>query len=290
MSKAASEWGQANADCGRARFHIFAGASYKLPPSRSADIPVRSNVFLKITQCSLTILIRPPFGWQPPMERLESSENWVKVPRQAGPQTLEPPGQFANVLERQQFASCAGALARPVHKSSPEHGFQKVNPNETKNDKLTSLMKTFRMLMMAGATAVSLISPRALMADGTTPPPTVVPQDRDDRDLLRDLQGVPDNIKTLILNFDAQRDQYLMQQKLLLIKLRHATTPAEREAIRDQLQANRKEFLTDLKDFRQDLKADLKADRANITLGELRRILDAAKDAAREGSHRHRNQ
>jgi len=150
-------------------------------------------------------------------------------------------------------------------------------------------MKTFRMLIMVGATAASLISPRALMADGTTPP-TVVPQDRDDRDLLRDLQGVPDNIKTLILNFDAQRDQYLMQQRLLLIKLKHATTPAEREAIRDRLQANRAEFLADLKDFRQDLKADIKADAKNITLSELRRILDAAKDAAREGSHRHRNQ
>jgi hypothetical protein len=148
-------------------------------------------------------------------------------------------------------------------------------------------MKTLRILLTVGAAAVSLICPRTVLAQATTPA-TVVPQDRDDRDLLRDLKGVPQDLQTLILNFDKQRDQYLLQQRQLLIKLKNATTDAEREAIREKLQANRAEFLADLKSFRQDLKADIKAERANITHGELRRILDAARDAAREGSPIHK--
>ncbi len=150
-----------------------------------------------------------------------------------------------------------------------------------------SLMKTLRLLLTLGLTAASLISPRVVFAQSTTTP-TVVPQDRDDKDLLRDLKGLPQDIQTLILSFDQQRDKYLQQQRELLMKLKHAATPQEREAIRDQLQANRAEFLADLKTFRQDLKADIKADKANITHAELRRILDAARDAALEGSHRHK--
>jgi hypothetical protein len=148
-------------------------------------------------------------------------------------------------------------------------------------------MKTFRVLLTVGAAAASLICPRSLLAQSTTPP-TVVPQDRDDRDLLRDLRGVPDNIKDLIVNFDAQRDQYLAEQRKLLIELKHATTAQEREAIRDQLQANRQEFLADLRAFRQSLRADIKADKGKITHGELLRILDAARDAAHDGSPRHK--
>jgi hypothetical protein len=158
-----------------------------------------------------------------------------------------------------------------------------------KNKDNKKVMKTFRTLLLVGTTAASLICPRVLQAQTTTPP-TVVPQDRDDADLLRDLKGVPDNVKTLILNFDKQRDQYLLQQHILLIKLRHATTKEEREEIRQQLQANRQEFLADLKTFRQDLRGDLQALKGKITRAEFLRIIDAAHDAAHEGSPRHRNQ
>ena len=150
-------------------------------------------------------------------------------------------------------------------------------------------MKKFLVLVMVGASAVSLLSPRVVMAQPTTAP-TVVPQDRDDKDLLRDLKGVPANVKTLILNFDQQRDQYLRQQRLLLIKLRHATTPEQREEIREQLQANRQEFLADLKAFRQDLRADLQKLKGEISHQEFLRIIDAARDASHEGGHRHRGQ
>jgi hypothetical protein len=111
----------------------------------------------------------------------------------------------------------------------------------------------------------------------------VVPQDRDDRDLLRDLQGAPDNVKTLILAFDQVADKYLMQQRMLLLKLKNATTAEQREAIREQLQDNRQAFLAELKTFRQDLRSDLVALKGKITHAEVLRILDAAKDAT--GAH-----
>ena len=148
-------------------------------------------------------------------------------------------------------------------------------------------MRTFRILLAVGTAATGLMTAPLARAQ-STPAPTVVPQDRDDKDLLKDLKGAPKDIQTLIVSFDKQRDQYLQQQRQLLIKLKNATTDAERAAIRDQLQANRTEFLADLKTFRQDLKADIKADKANISHAELRRILDAAHDAATEGAPRHK--
>jgi hypothetical protein len=149
-------------------------------------------------------------------------------------------------------------------------------------------MRTFRLLLTIGAAALSLSCPCRLIADDTTPP-VVVPHDKDDLDLIRDLKGVPDNIKTLILNFDKVRDKYLMEQRLLLVKLRHATTPEEREALREQLQDNRQQFLTELKAFREQLRDDLKAIKNEITAPEFRRIIDAARDAGTDGSlHHHR--
>ena|SRR5690349_2819197 len=148
-------------------------------------------------------------------------------------------------------------------------------------------MKTFRLLLTLGATALSLVCPRNALAQ-STPPPTVVPQDRDDKDLLRDLRGVPDPIKNLILNFDQIRDQYLREQHLLLIKLRKATTPEERQAIRDQLQDNRTSFLSELKSFREQLRDDLKTLAGKISHSEFRRIIDAAKDVGSDGPHHHK--
>jgi len=149
-------------------------------------------------------------------------------------------------------------------------------------------MKTFKMLIMAGATAASLIFPRVAIAVDTTPQVVVVPQN--DRDLLRDLRGAPDDVKTLILNFDQTRDQFLRQQRLLLIKLHNATTPEEREEIRDELQANRADFLADLKTFRQQLRDDLKALAGKLNPGEFQRIIAAAKAAATDTLHHHRGQ
>ena len=148
-------------------------------------------------------------------------------------------------------------------------------------------MKTLRTLLTLGAAVLSLACPRAVWAQ-ESPAPTVLPQDRDDRDLLRDLQGVPDNVKSLILNFDQTSDKFLAQQRLLLIKLHHATTPEEREKIREQLQDNRQAFLAELKSFREQLKDELQALKGKITHAEFRRILDAARDAVGGSVHHHR--
>ena len=153
-------------------------------------------------------------------------------------------------------------------------------------------MKPFRILLALTVAAANLFCPRsALAADtATAAPPTVVPQNRNAGDLQQDLRGVPDNVKTLLVTFNQNRDKYLQQQQLLLIKLHNASTPQERDQIRQLLQANRQDFLTDLKSFRQDLSSDLQALKGKIGHAEFGRIIDAAHAAATEAGHRHRGQ
>ena len=148
------------------------------------------------------------------------------------------------------------------------------------------------MLTLAAALA-NLVCPLSVLAADTPTtmaPPLVVSQDRDDRDLQHDLRGVPDNVKTLIVTFDQTRDKFLQQQRLLLIKLRHASTPEERDQVRQQLQANRQDFLSELKSFRDLLRNDLDALKGKIGHAEFGRIINAAHDVTTEGGHRHRGQ
>jgi vacuolar-type H+-ATPase subunit H len=131
-----------------------------------------------------------------------------------------------------------------------------------------------------------IVSGHALAAP---PPgtPVVVPQDPSKSDATRNLKNVPDNVKTLILNFDQTRDYYLKQQQLLLTKLHNASTEEAREKVRDQLQDNRKEFLADLKSFREQLKDDLKDLKSKISHSEFQRIIDAAGGSAQKGQQHH---
>ncbi len=141
-------------------------------------------------------------------------------------------------------------------------------------------MKIIRKLLVAGIAIAGLYAPLVAKADGTTTAPTVVPQDGN-------LSGVPADIKTLIKDFAATRDIYLAKQDLLLAKLKTATTAAQREAIREQLQDNRQAFLAELKTFRTDLKDDLVALKGKINQAEKLRIIEAAQDAATEGGAGH---
>jgi hypothetical protein len=154
------------------------------------------------------------------------------------------------------------------------------------------MMKPIRILLALTAAVANLVCPRSVLAGDPSPPtpPTVVPQDRDDRDLQHDLRGVPDNVKTLIVTFDQTRERFLQQQRLLLIRLHNATTPEEREQIRQLLQANRQDFLNELKSFRDELHSDLQALKGKISQAEFGRIIDAAHDASTQGGHRHRGQ
>lgn len=213
-----------------------------------------------------------------------------RLDRVAGPSASDASksSKLVYIVHYELFIVSSLPLARHLQKKPIDSGSLASKPVVVRRKNKD--MNKLRILLMVGMSAVSLVSPRIVLGQTTTPPPTVVPQDRDDRDLLRDLKGVPDNVKTLILSFDQQRDQFLRQQRLLLIKLRHATTAEEREQIREQLQANRQEFLADLKSFRQELRADLQKLKGEISHAEFLRIIDAAHDAAKDGGHRHRGQ
>jgi len=153
-------------------------------------------------------------------------------------------------------------------------------------------MKLLRILLTLTAAVANLVGPRlVLAADTSSPaPPLVVPQDRDDSNLQHDLRGVPTNIKTLILTFDQTRDKFLQQQGLLLIRLHNASTAQERDQVRKQLQANRQDFLSELKGFRDELRTDLNAAKIKLGQTEFLRIIEAAHGASAGGGHRHRGQ
>jgi hypothetical protein len=149
-------------------------------------------------------------------------------------------------------------------------------------------MKLFRILLTSAAAVANLVCPRCVLAADTAGPTTVVPQG--DRNLNRDLRGVPDNVKTLIMTFDQTRDKYLQQQSLLQAKLRHAATPEQQDQIRQQIQANRQDFLSELKSFRDELRNDLEDLKGKMGHAEFGRIIDAAHDLTTQGGHRHRGQ
>jgi len=171
---------------------------------------------------------------------------------------------------------------------------RKVRPNC--EEALVRDMKSFRILLALTAATANLLCLGIASAADKTPasPPVIVPPGHGNHNGNgngnQDLQGVPDNVKNLIETFDQTRDKYLQQQRLMLMKLHHATTPEKQDQIRQQLQANRKEFLTELKGFREELRADLQALKGKISHGEFGRIIDAANSAASDGGHRHRGQ
>lgn len=153
------------------------------------------------------------------------------------------------------------------------------NRNEIKND---VFMKMLKSLMLAALTLAAVSGPSSIFAQSTPPPtpPTVAPHDG--------TAGLPPAIAKLITSFDATRDAYLKTQVSLLGQLKSASTAAEREQIRDSLQANRDAFLVDLKTFRTELKDDLEALKGKITHEEFLRIIDAAYDFGnKEGGPEH---
>jgi hypothetical protein len=149
-------------------------------------------------------------------------------------------------------------------------------------------MRATRKLILAGITGASLCVSPVVWAQASGPPsadassPLVVVPHGD-----TDLPGVPKDIKPLIISFDQTRDKYLAAQDQLLAQLKHATTAAEREQIRKELQANRQAFLDALKSFRQQLKDELAALKGKISHEEFLRIIDAAHNASTEGGIGH---
>jgi hypothetical protein len=145
------------------------------------------------------------------------------------------------------------------------------------------------------AAVLSLAAPALALAQATTTPaasttttPVVTLHDgsTSTASTQPDLKDVPPAVAKLILNFDTLRDQYLRKQHLLLESLQNATTDAQREAIRQQLQDNRQSFLDELSDFRTQLKDELKGLQGRITNAEFLRIIDTASGGG--GNHHHR--
>lgn len=147
-------------------------------------------------------------------------------------------------------------------------------------------MKVIRNLILTGISLASLIAPKTVTGQSNASPPVVVVP-HDDRGLYGDLKGAPPQIQALIVNFDTTRDKYLAAQEVLLVKLRNATTPTEREQIRERLQSNRTSFMNQLNSFRDQLKDELVALKSKISHEEFLRIIDAAHDAATEGGIGH---
>jgi hypothetical protein len=74
---------------------------------------------------------------------------------------------------------------------------------------------------------------------------------------------IPDSLQKLIDQYNAQRKTETDAQKALLAKLAGATD-TEKQAIKDQLKANRDKFLEDTKQLRTDIREQIKALRAAL--------------------------
>jgi hypothetical protein len=144
-------------------------------------------------------------------------------------------------------------------------------------------MKAIRYWILAGIATASFCATRSVWAQASAVPPPVVVVPRSDSAA----SNLPKDVKTLISNFARERDKYLAEQDALLIKLKNATTAAEREQIRAQLQANRQAFLAALKAFRLRLKDELTALKGKISHEEFLRIIDAAHNVTTEGGIGH---
>jgi hypothetical protein len=153
------------------------------------------------------------------------------------------------------------------------------------NNKGHEIMKAVRRLILTVMAVASFCASHSAWGQATaTPhplPPVVAPP------ATTDLSGVPKGLKIMITRFDLTRDKFLAAQNLLDIQLKNATTPVERQQIREQLQQNRQAFLTTLRDLRQQLKTELAALKGKISHEEFLRIIDAAHNASLEGGLNH---
>jgi ribosomal protein L16 Arg81 hydroxylase len=143
-------------------------------------------------------------------------------------------------------------------------------------------MKAVRHLIQTGMVILSLCASRDVRAQTNAPSPgAATPVSASG------ITDVPLGIQSLILTFDRTRNQFLAQQDRLRIQLNHATTPSERQTIREELQANRQAFLAIQRTIRDQLKQELAALKEKISHEEFLRILNAAQNAATEGGIGH---
>lgn len=144
------------------------------------------------------------------------------------------------------------------------------------------IMKNLKALLLIGVAGAFVFSPVRVRADGTNVPPATLPAVVGDKN--SNNNQLPAEVTTLLKAFESKRDAYQATQKDLLAKLKNATTPSQREAIRAQLQDNRQAFLAEVRDFREELRQEIRDLKAKINNDELRRLID---QGAGSGDGRH---
>lgn len=137
-------------------------------------------------------------------------------------------------------------------------------------------MKIIKSLAIIGALGISFAGNRLTAQTSNNPPPVVVTPTS---------PKIPGDIKALVRTFEMERDAYLAEQKALLEKLKNATTAQQRDAIRDMLQDNRDGFLAELREFREELRQEIKELKGKINNQELQELIDKIKDKIQDSHH-----
>jgi hypothetical protein len=140
-------------------------------------------------------------------------------------------------------------------------------------------MRAMRLTAIAGAICCGILLANAARAQGTnggstvtstTPvkPPVVV--------LSPDPSKLPADVRTLLTDFQIARDRYETQRQALLDKLQGATAH-QREEIRLQLEADRKQYLAEATEFRAQLRTEIANLKLKIHDAELLRLISAGQ-------------
>jgi hypothetical protein len=138
-------------------------------------------------------------------------------------------------------------------------------------------MKLVKTIALVGSLGFSILGTPALaQSTNTTTPPVIVEPNR---------VPIPDDIQDLVKKFEKERKVYIDEQKILLAKLKNATTEEQREIIRAQLQKDRTDFLADIQQFREDLKAEIQELKNKLTNQELLRLIEEVKHEVEDHNH-----
>jgi len=141
-------------------------------------------------------------------------------------------------------------------------------------------MKTLKALLLMGMVGAFVMGPTGVRADGTNTAPVNLPSVVGDKNP----NQLPAEVKTLLAAFEIKRDAYQTTQKDLLAQLKNAPTPEQRAAIRAQLQDNRLAFLAEVRDFREQIREEIRIIKGKINNEELRRPIDSGTGGS-DGHH-----
>jgi hypothetical protein len=136
-------------------------------------------------------------------------------------------------------------------------------------------MKVSKLLGLVVALGFSMMGTTGLAQ--SNPPPVVVDPGKDN------VSAQLKEIKDLAQTFESKRHAYVAQQQILLANLKNANTPAQRKALRDELETNRAAFFAELKAYREEIRQELAEIKTLVHNAEYQRILAEVKAAA--GGH-----